>query len=115
MAASIIATQNKEQTQCKLYYIAVAVILRSFIFGQSCNKYHLKFTVEADSLLGNPGIQGNKGEIIINLVFWYLNLDVIFNTSSMFLGLLTTVSTLFLGKVYEPLLFIISQIISDVY
>lgn len=74
MVACIIATQNKQQTQCKLYYIAVAVILRSFILGQSCNKCQLKFIIEASSLLGNPKYQGNKAEIVTNLVsksWWY--------------------------------------------
>lgn len=78
MAACIIATRNKQQTQCKLHYIAVAVILRSFILGQSCNKCHLKFPREADCLLGNPEYQGNKAEIVIGLVsksccyFWWI-------------------------------------------
>lgn len=78
MAACIIATGNKQQTQCKLHYIAVAVILRSFILGQSCNKCHLKFPRKADFLLGNPKYQGNKAEIVTGLLskscccFWWI-------------------------------------------
>lgn len=51
MAACIIAIENKLQTQCKLYYIAIAAVLRSFILGQSCNRCYLKFTIVADSNL----------------------------------------------------------------
>lgn len=95
MASCIIATQNKQETQCKLYYIAVAVILRSFILGQSRNKCHFKFTTEADSLLGNPKYQEIKQK---SLSVWYLKFDVVFNKSSMILGLLPTTFTLFLGS-----------------